>query len=51
MYFSDVGTKITAINIVDSPWDESEDLVMVGQSDGKVDTWIIDSDQRWKPIC
>ena len=44
VYFPDVGTKITAINIVDSPWDESEDLVMVGQSDGKVGTWVIDSD-------
>ena len=44
VYFSEAGHKITALNVLTSPWDESEKIVMVGKSDGRISTWIMDSD-------
>ena len=44
LYIPEIGNEISALNVVQSPWDESEDLIMAGESDGKVGTWVIDSD-------
>ena len=44
LYFTENDDQITSLNVVSSPWDESENLIMAGESDGKVSAWIIDDD-------
>ena len=44
LYFPENGNEITSLNVVASPWKESENLIMAGESDGKVSAWIMDDD-------
>lgn len=40
----DPGNSIMALNLVTSPWDESQQLIMAGMDDGEVSAWIVDDE-------
>ena len=43
-YDSSEGNPITAFNIVTSPWEDSEQLAIVGREDGLLEAFIVDDD-------
>ena len=43
-YDSSEGNSITAFNIVTSPWEDSEQLAIVGREDGLLEAFIVDDD-------
>ena len=43
-YDSSEGNPITAFNIVSSPWEDSEQLAIVGREDGLLEAFIVDDD-------
>ena len=42
---SEPNNPMTAFNIISSPWDDNEILVMTGFEDGHIDAWIVDDDK------
>ena len=44
LYQTNVDNPVTAFNIISSPWDDDEELVMIGHSDGLIKSWIIDEE-------
>ena len=44
LYQTDSNNPVTAFNIVESPWEDEDRLVMLGHSDGMIKAWIIDDE-------
>ena len=44
VYVTDEGNRMTAFNVVTSPWNDSQQLVMAGHQEGEIEAWIIDDD-------
>ena len=42
VYVTDEGNRMTAFNVVTSPWNDSQQLVMAGHQEGEIEAWIID---------
>ena len=44
VYIPDETNLITAFNVISSPWDDSQELLIAGHQEGEIKTWIIDDD-------
>jgi len=44
IYLAESGNPVTAFEVVTSPWDDEQHLVMTGESQGEIKAWIIDDD-------